>query len=316
MADVYMHARFMEELDKEFKSDIDLDIAFLGSQGPDPIYYTGGKEYRRIADDIHRYRTRDFFKTMVNYVKENNNKTTFSFLLGFISHYVMDAYIHPYVYYKTGLYDKNDPTTKHLRGLHMKFERSIDCLLIKKELNIPSRKLNLTKKYCTLKEAPKEVNELMYHTLKQEYKIENGYSMYENSSKAMYKTLKYLVTDRFGIKKLLLRIVDLFNRDNDLILSDVSFFNHLEDYDYHNDSHNIWRHPITGEEYTTSITEIFEQAKEYALNIFTKVNAYINQNKQVDLDTVFTDLSFNTGVDCKYGMNFKYVDIYNKKNNL
>ena len=39
MADVYMHSRLTEELIKEIKSDIDTNIAFLGSQGPDPLYY-------------------------------------------------------------------------------------------------------------------------------------------------------------------------------------------------------------------------------------------------------------------------------------
>lgn len=312
MADVYLHSRFTEELQNELPGDINQDIAFLGSQGPDPMYYTGGKDFRRIADDIHRYRTRDFFKTMVDYVKENNNKTTYSFLFGFISHYALDAYIHPYVYYNTGIYDKDNPSTHHMRGLHMKFERSIDCVQIQKELHIKPRKLNLTKYYFTLKEAPTEVLELMHHTLKKEYQLPNGYSMYDKSTKAMYKMLKYIVTDRTGIKKLFYKFVDLFNKDNDMFLSDLSLYNHIDKYDFHNDAKNVWLDPLTGEEYTTSLDEILLEAKEFAKDILTKVDQYINTSTHINLDDVFTDLSFNTGKDCTLGMDFKYINIYNK----
>ena len=137
MADLYMHSRLTEELIKELPSDIDTNIAFLGSQGPDPLYYKSDSKYHDIANNIHRYHTRSFFKTMTNYVKEHNTKTTYSFLVGFISHYAMDVYLHPYVYHKVGVYKKADPSTHHMRGLHLKFERAIDCLLIEKELKIP-----------------------------------------------------------------------------------------------------------------------------------------------------------------------------------
>ncbi|AIO19040.1 hypothetical protein KQ51_01163 [Candidatus Izimaplasma bacterium HR1] len=312
MADVYLHSRLTEELLKELKSDIDINIAFLGSQGPDPLYYTGGTEYRTIADNIHRYRTRDFFKTMVNYVKDNNNKTTFSFLVGFISHYAMDVFLHPFVYYNVGIYHENIPSTHHMRGLHLKFERTIDCRQIEKELNIPSRKMNLTNKYYPLKEAPQDVLYLMHHTLKQEYKVSNGYTMYDKSSKAMYKTLKYLVTDKTGLKKLFYKLVDLFNKKTDMFMSDLSLFKNTKKYDFHNDSKNIWLHPLTGEEFTSTVEDLFNEAKAFALYIITKVDQYINHNKKVNLDNLFTDLSFNSGKECKLGMDFKYFNIYKK----
>lgn len=312
MADVYMHARLVEELIKEVNNELDVSIAFLGSQGPDPLYYTGGAPSRKVADDIHRYRTRDFFTTMVNYVKEHNTKTTYSFLVGFISHYVMDIFLHPFVYYYTGVYDVQNPSTHHLRGLHLRFERTIDCLLIEKEQNIPSRKMNLTKKYFPLKEAPKEVCELMGHTLQKQYNIENGYALYEKSIKAVYKTLKYIVTDRFGIKKQLYKVVDFFQKGNDLFLQDLSLFKNTKEFDYHNDLKRIWQHPLTGEETTETVGELFDKAKEYALDILHQVDQYVNQNNPVNLENIFTDLSFNSGKECKYGMDFKFTNIYNK----
>jgi hypothetical protein len=312
MADLYMHSRLTEELIKELPSDIDTDIAFLGSQGPDPLYYKSDSKYHDIANNIHRYHSRSFFKTMTNYVKENNSKTNYSFLIGFISHYAMDVLLHPYVYHKVGIYKKNDPSTKHMRGLHLKFERAIDCLLIKKELNIPSRKLKLTKKYFPIKLAPKEVSELIAYTLKKELKVEDGFDIYTSSVKLMYLNFKYMVADRFGIKKQFYKLADLFTKERDMFFSSLSFFNALEDYDYHNDSQTVWHHPLLDETYTKTVQDLFEEAKVFALNIITEVDNYINHNKDVNLDEIFTDLSFNSGTLCELGMDFKYFDIYKK----
>lgn len=312
MADVYLHSRFTENLLNELPSDIIQDIAFLGCQGPDAFYYARDKEFKRIADDIHRYRTRDLFKTMVNYVKENYSKEAYSYLFGFISHYVLDIYIHPYIYYKTGIYESDNPSTHYMRGLHKKFEHAIDCLQIEKELKIKAHKLDLTTYYYPLKEAPKEVLELMHFTLKREYQLSNGYSMAERSAKEMYKMLKYIGTDRTGIKKLLYKFFDLFNKKNDLFISDMSSFNQIKNYDYHNDAKNVWLHPLTGEEYTTSIDEIIEEAKVHGHELLTKVDEYIHTDSDINLDDLFTDLSFNTGKPCEMGMDFKYTDIYTK----
>lgn len=312
MADSYMHSRLTEELLKELTSDIDTNIAFLGSQGPDPLYYKSASKYHDIANNIHRYNTRRFFKTMTNYVKENNTKETFSFLVGFISHYAMDVVIHPYVYYHVGVFNKNDPSTKHMRGLHLKYERSIDCLLIKKELNIPARKFNLTKKYFPIKSVPKEVSDLIAYTLKKELKVENGFDLYASGVKMMYLNFKYMVADRFGIKKQFYKIFDFFSKKGDMFYSDLSYFNHLEQYDYHNDAKKEWRHPLTNEVFTTSIEDIFAEAKVFALHMITEVDKYVNYDQDINLDEVFTDLSFNSGVLCERGMDFKYINVYRK----
>ena len=311
MADIYMHSRLTEQLIKEYKGDIDQNIAFLASQGPDPMYYILESAYKDIADDIHRYDTDKFFINMVNYVKENDSLETRSFLFGFISHYAMDVKIHPYVYYNVGQYYKDKPETHHMRGLHLKFERSIDCLLIQKDLNIPSRKMNLTKKHFPLSEAPKSVLKLMEYTLNNQFEINNGYEVYDRSVKAMYKVLNNIVTDRFGFKKLLYKFLDLFDKKTDMFKQDLSMFNHLENYDYHNDTKQIWKHPITGDEYTKTVLDLFEESRLFANDVINQTMKYLDGN-EVNLKQVFTNLSFNTGVDCKYGMDFKHLNIYRK----
>ena len=312
MADIYMHARLTEELIKELDYDIDLNIALLGSQGPDPLYYIQTKTYHDIANYIHRHETRKFFQTMVTYIKQHYNKTTKSFLFGFLSHYVMDQWLHPYVYYHTGVYKKDKQETHHMRGLHLKFERSIDCLLIQKELQIPSRKLNLTKKYFPLKSVPNDVSDLMRYTLKTEFKLKETEDMYDRSVKTMYRVLKYMVTDRFGIKKQIYKLIDVFDRKSDMFKQDISFFRHLEKYDFHNDKRNTWYHPLSNVPTNQSVEMLFSEAKSAAKQLITNTIAYLEGTKEIALEDIFLNHSYNTGMDCELGMDFKHIAVYRR----
>ena len=316
MADIYMHSRLAEDVVKDLKKDIDIDITFLGAQGPDPLYYNMfDKDYKRqrgFADDIHRYNTRDFMSNMVRYVKEHNNINTYSFLIGFICHYSMDVSIHPYIYNKVGIYDINDPQTHSYRGLHLKFERSVDCLLMEKELKMPSRKVDLTKKYYPNLETKEDVLNIMEDSLNKMFNITDGKAIYQSAVKAMYNVIKRFNSDRWGIKKQVYKIIDLFDKKTDMFFTDLSFFNHLENYDYHNDKKTPWNHPITNEEYNYSVMEMYDHAQVMAHEIIGNINDYIFDNKDVDLDKVFTNLSFNSGLDCDQEKPFQYFDIYRK----
>ena len=316
MADIYMHSRLTEDVIPKISNKIDTNIAFLGAHGPDPMYYNtfdkDHKRQRKIADNMHRYDTRDLLIGMTNYVKQNYNLNTYSFLVGFICHYSLDVHIHPYVYNKVGIYDIEDPNTHKLRGLHLKFERSIDCLLIKKEQKTSPRKVNLTKKYFPLKQANEDVLKLMGNTIKTMYDIDDGKEIFQKSVKAMYNMTKYINADRFGIKKQIYKIIDLFYKGKDMMYKDLSFFNHLENYDFHNDAKKEWNHPLTGEVYNYSVIELYDQALQFAVELIVQVDDYLANNNDIDLTTVFTNLSFNSGVNCDQGLAFKYFDIYRK----
>ena len=316
MADIYMHTRLCEDVLKGIKNDVITDTAYLGAQGPDPMYYNMFNENNKLckdyADGMHRNNTQGLLINMVDYVKNNYNKETYSFLVGFIAHYSLDVKIHPFVYHNVGVYNKANANTHHMRGLHLKFERAMDALFIEKETKKPSRKFRMTKKYYTLKHTSDEVNNLMADTFKYFHNEDNGAELYRISAKAMFNTVRFIDTDRFGIKKQIYKLVDMFNKDIDMYYKDLSYFNHLEKYDYHNDQKKEWLHPLTGEVYNYTVMELYDQARIFALEMVTKVDEYLSGNTAIDLTKVFTNLSFNSGVECDLGMDFKYLNIYRK----
>ncbi len=316
MADIYMHSKLAEEVISKIDYEFNEKIVYMSAQGPDPLYYNffskDFKEYRKYADKMHREDTAKFFINMITYVKDNLSKDTYSFLVGFICHYALDVKIHPYVYHNVGIYKKDDQSTHAYRGLHLKFERSIDALLIEKDLGIKHSKMKLYKKHYPLNTAPFSTMKIMDYALKETYGKEHGGVMYLISSQKMYKNLKHFVRDRFGIKKLILKIIDLFNKENDMFFQDLPLFNHLEKYDFHNLEHRTWNHPVTNEEYNYSVIDLYDQAVKEAGYIIDEVTQFLFDDKTIDLNKLFTNLSYNTGLNCDQGKHMEYFNIYRK----
>ncbi len=316
MADIYMHSKLAEEVINKIDYDFNKKIVFLAAQGPDPLYYNyfskNYNEYRKYANLMHNKDTDKFFINMITYIKDNLNKDTYSFLVGFICHYTLDVKIHPYVYHHIGIYKKDDPKTHSYRGLHLKFERSIDALLIERDLGIKHNRFKLIKKHYPLKTAPFSTMKIMDYVLKETYGKEHGGVMYLISSQKMYWNLKHFVQDRFGIKKLIFKIIDLFNKDLNMFYQDLPFYNHLENYDFHNLKKKLWYHPVTNEEYDYSVIDLYDQARKHAQSIIEEVTLYLFEDKAVDLKELFTNLSYNTGINCDQPMPMKYFNIYRK----
>jgi len=313
MSDIYMHSKMARAIIQKTNRDIDEPIAFLGAQSSDPMYYaTFHKEatqYRFYADRMHDTDTQKLLIHLVNYVKEHPTRSTYSFLLGFICHYALDVHIHPYVYHKVGIYHEDDPTTHSYRGLHLKFERSMDAVLIRQDLKIPSRKLQLAKTYFPIKVPNEDVTNMMKSSFHNQFGILNGDEVYQTSVRHMYNVVRFIATDRLGIKKQIYKLYDHFHQKADLFMADLSFFNHEEDFDFLNLKKRSWHHPVTNQEFTTSVPELYEEAIEFARKILDQVDQYI-AGTQIDLKTVFTNLSFNSGIDCTRSHPFQYFHIY------
>lgn len=316
MADIYLHSKLAKVVVKELDIPLNENLVLMGTQGPDPLYYIVSKkdrqDYKYYADRMHDTNTRLFFSNMISYIKGHYSVDAYSWLIGFICHYALDVSIHPYVYYNTGVYKKDDPHTHSYRGLHLKFERSIDAAMIQKDFHIPSRKFSLHKGYFPKTEIPEDVCKVMTYTLKNTYGKDNGGLMYCKAIRKMYKNVKGLIKDRYGIKKAAYKLVDLFGTNN-MFLQDLSFFNHVEKgIDFLNEKKATWHHPVTNTVSTDSVDDMFEHAKVFALNLIQQVDAYVHDKKEVHLEEVFTNLSFNSGLDCDLHDEMQYFDIYRK----
>lgn len=318
MSDVYMHCRLTDDLINARNAKVNREIACMGAQFSDPMYYATmhkhGTQYRAYADRMHDTDTQGLMTHMVDYVRHHPTPDNYSFLFGFIAHYALDVKIHPYVYHHVGVYKKDDPTTHSWRGLHLKFERSIDAVLFEQEQKKSARTIPLTKQYFTMSHVPSDVSALMKDTFAHQFGVTDGNVIYQNSVKYMYRILKYIVQDRFGIKKQLYKLVDFFYKKHDLHMADLSFFGHIEEYDFLNQEHRTWYHPVTNKPSNASVKELYQEGLLFANQLLDQVDDYLAGN-DIDLKTVFTNLSLNSGVECSQSFPFQYFQIYRPKNN-
>ena len=318
MADVYMHIRMTKDLIQLRQADVEPSAAFLGAQFTDPMYYVtfhkDHKRYRRIADRTHDTNTRELLINVVNHVKTHPTDTNRSFLFGFLAHYALDVKLHPYVYHHVGIYQIDNPATHGWRGLHLKFERSIDAVLYEQDTGKPSRFLRLTNDFITTKRAHPDLKLLMQDVLGKQFAIEDGGDVFHTGVKHMYWVLRLLTTDRFGWKKALFRLVDVLVKSRYLFVADMSFYNHVEPYDFLNLEHRTWHHPVTNEPSNKSVPDLYDEAIAFANELLDNTDKYL-AGEAIDLSTVFTNLSLNSGVDCDRSKPFQYFHIYRPKNN-
>ena len=60
------------------------------------------------------------------------------------------------------------------------------------------------------------------------------------------------------------------------------------------------------------LEDLFEKARVFAQELIKEVDAYLNDTKSVNLDEVFMNLSYNTGLDCDLHDEMKHFNNYRK----
>lgn len=316
MADAYMHGKLAKKISTSLNKDLIDDLTLIGAQGPDPMYYGFVHKYHErysfFADRMHDTDTSLLFESLFSYAKKHYSKEVYSYIVGFLCHFALDVKIHPYVYHHVGQYDKSDSSTHHMRGLHLKFERSIDAMLIEHDTGKKAHRYKLQREIFPLKDIPKEIKDLYRDVMEQRYQFPDGDKMIENSIKSMYRVLRYIVKDSFGLKKIGYKILDKIFSEEDMYFSDLSMYHHIEKLDFLNQEHNEWRHPYTGEVFHKSVFDLYEEAVVFAKALIQYFDQYLEGKEEASVGVMIQNLSFNTGIACEDSRPMKHYNIYRK----
>jgi len=142
MPTTYTHYRFgmdvLSQLPDSLKKEIEknLSLYHIGLHGPDILFYykaLSRNEINRYGSSLHDQSASGFLsaqKKVINSLSDGTSSV--SYLYGFISHFILDTYCHPYV-----------GEIEHITGLsHSEIEADFDRLLLVKDgLNPVSAKL-------------------------------------------------------------------------------------------------------------------------------------------------------------------------------
>lgn len=327
MASTVTHAYFaldvFDKLDDKSKKILKNNTEDLKTfaQGPDPLYFYNlmlpiiGKNIRKTYPrKVHDNKTRDFFITLIVEImkrKLQKDSQTISMLYGFISHYVLDSTIHPYIIYKTGIYDKDIPETKKYRSLHLDMELYLDGYIIFKREKILIQNFKAYDFCFNVNCDNQKTRDLLDKVTKDIYNLDNYSKYYFKSIKHMKVINRMFRYDKFGIKRICYIFLDRILPKKQLKKEQLSYhINYKKKLHYLNFEKNEWNHPMDQyETYNYSFVELYHISLKKAVKIINDVNSVIYDKCDINiLNKTFENLSYRTGKDCSDNRKLKYFE--------
>ncbi len=322
MASTVTHAYFIldvyERLDIRTKKLLmnQKGLLKIAAQGMDPfffyriLYFKKGERIREFGTYFHEHLCFEYFETLIHYIKYNgyaSNPEVMAFLYGALSHYILDSTIHPYIIYKTGDFDKNDPKTYRYNMLHGEVESMLDNYLVALKEHIPPKNFRADL-FCfeNVSFSP-TLKEVIDFTFKEVFDVHNMTKFYTRSihdMKQFYRIFRY---DPTGIKREFYKIVDRLSPPYFRRKTPLSY--HLKiQYSYFNLEHKVWYHPTTKTiRKKTSLLELYTIALTECVETIQKIQDFIYED-QGNLKKILKDVSYTTGRNTKKEYPFQYFE--------
>ncbi len=320
MASSVTHAYFIldvyEKLDIETKRFLvdEKDTMRVASQGMDPLFFykiwypKKGARIREFGEFFHDHHTFLYFERMIHYIKYNgyaHNAEVMAFLYGALSHYILDANIHPFVIYQTGVFQKEDEKTYRYNMKHGELESILDCYLISlRERKKPWKFSSAT--FCIPKTSfESTLNEVIDFTFKETFDINHMTKFYTRALADMRIFYQVFRQDKFGCKKRFYQIVDKISPPDFRRKTPLSYHYKL-DTSLFNLAHKTWYHPTSRKiKAKTSLLDIYTSSLSECVALIKNLQKYI-YNDEGNLEEILKNVSYLTGRDTEEHYPLKY----------
>lgn len=305
-------------LPAKVKNKVSLNRIKMFGQSMDALFFYNifsllpGKKVRSFAKYFHENKTQEYFINLINYIKENkleNDTDTCSFLVGLICHYALDSTVHPYVCYKTGIFNKKDRSTYKYNNIHHFMEIFLDNDMIKRREKSNPYKFPMGKFCFDKQKFSSSLNKAIDYSFSKTFEMDSMSKIYYKSLKQMRRCLVLFRRDVYGIKKFFYKLVDTFTTNKTFRFEAISYHYPLADrHNFLNSNHKLWRNPttynLTSKE---SFLDLYLRALKMAKVMVCASFDYIN-GKDIDLLKIFTNTSYITGLDCDTKKELKYFE--------
>lgn len=288
------------------------------AQSTDPLnfYFSlnfkKSKKIRSFAYFFHTKKTNEYLITLINYIKYNYYKDSpeiMAYLYSMISHYILDSKIHPYVYYKTGIFTKNNNKSYKYNGKHLLLETNIDKYLIKtKEKTLPKKYKHYNLLFNATKYS-KELIDVINFSFRETFNINNFDKILLRSIKNMKLSFRWLRYDRFGIKANCYRLIDKISTKKCTKLSFLSYYENYKDSSFLNNEKKTWYYPTNKrKKQNKSFIELYIEALHETLDTIKKIDSYIYDNKKINLEFLLKNNSYVTGININKDQKMKHFE--------
>lgn len=273
----------------------------LGCQGPDFLLYHNFYPWKRdarvsdLGGLIHTKRCGPFLMEMIKHIascKEDDPLVVYT--LGFITHYVLDRHVHPYVYARSG----------YEQWQHQRFEVMMDTIIADELKGIATWKDYAWKQIDVGKQLPQAIVNMFDEVTSAVFPEEHAGLRKEDWNEAYRHMVQAhrLFRDPYGIKRvLLLKQTDPF-----------IYKRKLPNVDIMNLSKNTWVHPTNEAEMSTaSVWELWEQALDNAARIasllITALDGEAEHMPYEEIAATVGDYSYDSGKPSFEDLPLKYA---------
>lgn len=290
----------MEKLPREIRERISLPVFDRAVQGPDPwstIGFYGGKmkQYACRSGIAHKEKTGEYLRVLTEETRKAPCAELFSLLAGSVCHYCLDRRAHPYIICKGGDYDGTAETYR-FRGGHVRLERAIDSLMIRRHFGKKPWRFSIPRQTMALKQYPEKLRESVDRIFYSVYGWENGFDL---MNRALRDERRFygLMQDPFGLIHYLLRLVS-GGKTNYCMYSYYRRDADGEEIDYLNEKHHPWHHPAQPNIVSTeSFFGLYNQALLEAQNMILGAYNAVYKAGETDLQSLYGESSYSTGLD-------------------
>lgn len=321
MPSIYTHNYFAKDVLKKINTknnkSINNDTYYLiFAQSFDNLFYynflslKSGKKYRKLGHKAHTHKVWKYFKNMISYIKENKlyDDENLGYLYGSLTHYALDSTCHPYIHYISGRFTKRDiKNTKKYMGYHAINEIMLDAIYYYNDHDDKYYKYKLAKDIIPKTKFSNKLIKTMNYTFKETFNVDNLGYIYNKSYNQSHYIYKYLMYDRFGIKKVLYKLFDIVTPFK--LFKAYTYSHHVSKIkpEILNLDHSTWIHPVTGDKHNESFIDLYNIAYDKVVTMVKKCNDYFNDKITLDdLEKIIGNTSYSSGLDCDLRIDFKY----------
>lgn len=318
IAHAYFSKDVFDILPTNIKNKIDCSRIKMFGQSMDSLMFYNlfsilpGKKIRDFSSMFHKEKSQEYFINLVKSIKSfdlENDMDVCSYLAGMICHYVLDSTIHPYIIYKTGVFDKKKKSTFKYNHIHEFMEIFIDNdMVLRREKSNPY-KFRIDKFCFNTRKFSSGLNTVIKTSFKDTFNIDKMDKVYFKSLKQMKSALYFFRRDPSGFKLFFYKILDSITTRKVFRFEAISYHHSLKDkHNYLNSNHEIWRNPavynMTSNE---SFVDLYLKAIKLAKVIICASFDYLN-GKDIELEKIFDNTSYITGLNCDENKELKYFE--------
>ncbi|ATW25720.1 zinc dependent phospholipase C family protein [Candidatus Formimonas warabiya] len=289
----------------------------LGTQGPDIFFYhrvwpwTKSQGVEKIGHRMHEYQVGDFFSQAINYIinqRDGERNRLTAYLCGYLCHYALDLYTHPYIFFKSGFIRPGELSTAKYTCYHRIFETALDLLMLDRMLKKRPTDLRISQLIQVEKEEAGLLGK-MYQSNLEMMGISVTTAQVVQAIQDMI-CVQAVLADRWGLKKRLLSSLERILGKYPLMSSMIYPAVIADGLDYLNMRHSPWSLPWDRSvESRLSFPELFDLAVQEAKGMCEALLLFLSgQGNIQDVLQAIGNRSFSTGLDCCLNLEFHFYN--------